>query len=117
MDDGTFREVGPLQTADYREAAAVILNWQSEENPAATVVLLDQPTYREERHWTLLVENLVGSPVSLHMAALQPANTSKMEMFGNDAPVWEFLSLFGDPADPGVTSPPSLVVRVLKCRS
>ena len=44
LDDGTFRELGPPRSADYDEAKAVILNWQAEMVPRATVVLLDQPT-------------------------------------------------------------------------
>jgi predicted RNase H-like nuclease len=31
---------------------------------------------------------------------MQPANTTKTEMFGKDAPVWGFLSLLGGTADP-----------------
>ena len=31
---------------------------------------------------------------------MQPANTSKIDMFGPDAPVWKFLNQFGGAADP-----------------
>jgi predicted RNase H-like nuclease len=31
---------------------------------------------------------------------MQPANTSKEQMFGTEAPVWSFLNRFGGPTDP-----------------
>jgi hypothetical protein len=31
---------------------------------------------------------------------MQPANTSRKEMFGTEAPMWPFLTRFGGPADP-----------------
>lgn len=46
------------------------------------------------------VENLVGSPVSRRYGGMQPANTARREMFGQDAPVWPFLARFGGPANP-----------------
>jgi len=32
--------------------------------------------------------------------AVQPANTGRTDMFGEKAPVWQFLNRFGGPADP-----------------
>lgn len=46
------------------------------------------------------VENLVGSAVSRRYGGMQPANTAKKEMFGQDAPVWRLLTRFGGPANP-----------------
>jgi predicted RNase H-like nuclease len=100
LDDGTFRELGPPRSADYDEAQVVILNWQAEMVPKATVVLLDQPTIVNNAAGQRPVENIVGSPVSLRYGGMQPANTSKEEMFGTQAPMWPFLTQFGGPADP-----------------
>ena len=111
QDEGTFRELGPPQTADFREAAAVVLKWQSEEDPAATLVLLDQPTIVKNAAGQRPVENLVSSPVSLRYGGMQPANTAKTEMFGKDAPVWGFLSLFGGAADPLKPAADTLVLE------
>ena len=44
------------------------------------------------------VENIVGSPVSLRYGGMQPANTARKEMFGDEA-AWTFLTRFGAPAD------------------
>jgi hypothetical protein len=31
---------------------------------------------------------------------MQPANTSRLEMFGSSAPIWRFLEQYGGPGDP-----------------
>lgn len=100
LDDGTFREIGPPQIVNYSEAEGVILGWQGERVLTATIVLLDQPTIVKNAAGQRPVENLVGSPVSLRYGGMQPANTAKKKMFGEEAPVWRFLARFGGPADP-----------------
>jgi predicted RNase H-like nuclease len=100
LDDGTFHELDPPRVVDYREAEGVILKWQAEQVPTATIVLLDQPTIVKNAAGQRPVENLVGSLVSLRYGGMQPANTTKKEMFGKEAPVWPFLTRFGGPADP-----------------
>lgn len=39
ISDGTFRETGPPQIADYEQAEAIIANWQAEFAPAVFVML------------------------------------------------------------------------------
>ena len=68
--------------------------------PTATIVLLDQPTIVNNTTGQRPVENIVASAVSLRYGGMQPANTSKEEMFGTKAPMWKFLARFGGPADP-----------------
>lgn len=99
-DNGTFQELGPPRVVNYREAEDKILEWQAHQNPAATIVLLDQPTVVKNVAGQRPVENLVGSPVSRRYGGMQPANTGRKEMFGKDAPVWRFLARFGGPGDP-----------------
>ncbi len=99
-DDGTFQELGSPETVNYREAAGRISEWQTQGNPAATIVMLDQPTIVKNAAGQRPVENLVASPVSLRYGGMQPANTGRGEMFGREAPVWRFLTRFGGPADP-----------------
>ena len=100
LNDGTFRGLGSPQVVDYREAEVVILKWQAEQVPTATIVLLDQPTIVRNAAGQRPVENIVGSSVSLRYGGMQPANTAREEMFGKEAPVWPFLTRFGGPADP-----------------
>lgn len=99
-DDGTLRALGLPQTANYREAAAVILGWQAELCPTTTIVLLDQPTIVKNETGQRPVENIVSPSVCRRYGGMQPANTARHEMFGRDAPVWPFLEQFGGVADP-----------------
>jgi predicted RNase H-like nuclease len=86
-DDGTFHEFGPPRIVDYTQAEGVILKWQAEYMPTATIVLLDQPTIVMNASGQRPVENIVGSAVSRRYGGMQPANTSKGEMFGKGAPM------------------------------
>ena len=99
-DDGTLEDLGSPQAANYCESESAILAWQAEHKPGATIVLLDQPTIVRNSAGQRPVENLVGSPVSRRYGGMQPANTGRSEMFGQSAPVWQFLAQFGGPADP-----------------
>ena len=99
-EDGTVHGLGVPQIADYHEAEGVILKWQAEQVPVATIVLLDQPTIVKNATGQRPVENIVGSPVGLRYGGMFPANTNREEMFGIGAPVWPFLTRFGGPADP-----------------
>jgi len=73
-DDGTFRELGPPQIADYRQAQAAITEWQVEFAPEATIILLDQPTIVPNATGQRPVENIVGAIVGLRYGGMQPAN-------------------------------------------
>jgi predicted RNase H-like nuclease len=99
-NDGTLRELGSPHVVSYSDAEARILEWQSQQTPGATIVMLDQPTIVNNASGQRPVENLVGSPVSRRSGGMQPANTAREEMFGKHAPVWRFLNRFGGPADP-----------------
>jgi predicted RNase H-like nuclease len=100
FDDGTSHGLGAPQKVDYRDAEDVILKWQADHAPRDTIVLLDQPTIVPNPRDSRPVEKIVGSLVSRRRGGMQPANTSKEKMFGEEAPVRQFLTLFGGPADP-----------------
>lgn len=100
LNEGIFQELGPPQIVDYPQAKRVILNWQRVKAPTATIVLLDQPAIVENPTGQRPVDNIVSSAVGRRRGGMQPANTSKKEMFGRDAPIWPFLTWFGGPADP-----------------
>ena len=100
LQDGSYREIGPPQRVKYPQAEETILKWQSDFKPAATIVLLDQPTIVKNPRGQRPVENIVASAVSLRYGGMQPANTSREEMFGTEAPMWPFLTRFGGPANP-----------------
>jgi predicted RNase H-like nuclease len=111
LADGTFRELGPPRTVNYAQAEGVILEWQAEQLPTATIVLLDQPTIVKNAAGQRPVENIVGSAVGRRYGGMQPANTSKEKMFGKEAPIWPFLNRLGGPADP---MEPTADTRVLE---
>lgn len=98
--DGSFRDLGDPQIADFREAEDAIRKWQSDQSPTSTVILLDQPTIVSNSTGQRPVENIVSSCVSLRRGGMQPANTARSDMFGPGAPVWAFLTQFGGAADP-----------------
>jgi hypothetical protein len=77
--DGSFRELGPPQIVNYAQGQEVILAWQTELAPAATIILLDQPTIVPNPEGHRPVENIVGSMVSRRYGGMQPANTSQTE--------------------------------------
>lgn len=92
--DRKFHELGPPLIADYSQAETIILKWQAELAPTSTVILLDQPTIVKNTVGQRPVEHIVSSAVSLRHGGMQPANTSRAEMFGASAPIWRFLSRF-----------------------
>jgi predicted RNase H-like nuclease len=93
--NGKYADLGPPQVADFPEAKALITHWQTVLLPTSTVVLLDQPCIVANATGQRPVENIAGSLVGLRRGAMPPANTSKASMFGETAPVWDFLNQFG----------------------
>jgi predicted RNase H-like nuclease len=98
--DGSYRSLGNPEIQSFPQASATIHHWQTESNPALTLILLDQPTIVKNPNGQRPVENIVGSAVSLRYGGAQPANTGRAEMFGKDAPIWPFLQKFGGAANP-----------------
>jgi predicted RNase H-like nuclease len=96
---GGWTELGIPLKADFPTASQVIRGWIEEVAPDSVVVMLDQPTIVQNSKGQRPVENLVAGPVSRAYGGVQPANRGRVEMFGVDAPVWEFLDEFGGPAD------------------
>jgi predicted RNase H-like nuclease len=98
--DGQVHELGKPQIARFDGAEKAILDWQRQQTPVATVVLIDQPTIVKNPTGQRPVEKIVASPVSRRRGGMQPAYTGKEEMFGESAPLWPFLKRFDGPADP-----------------
>lgn len=109
-EDGSFRYLGDPQIADFRDAENAIHKWQTEQSAVLTVILLDQPTVVNNSAGQRPVENIVSSCVSLRYGGMQPANTARADMFGQDAPVWAFINQSGGAADPLAPEPGDAVV-------
>lgn len=109
-EDGSLRDLGPPQLANFPEAEHAIRRWQHENSPSRTVILIDQPIVVANDRGQRPVESIVCSPVSLRRGGMQPANTARKEMFGPEAPVWPFLERFGGAADPNAATAGNVVV-------
>lgn len=109
-EDGSFRDLGHPQIANFRQAEEAIQAWRGKQSPSSTVILLDQPTIVANSAGQRPVENIVSSCVSLRHGGMQPANIARADMFGRGAPVWEFLAQFGGPADPLISVPCDVAV-------
>jgi predicted RNase H-like nuclease len=99
-DDGSLREIERPRTANYVQAEELIVRWQHEFIPSSTLILLDQPTIVPNSRGQRPVESIVASSIGTRLGGMQPASTSRTEMFGAQAPVWSFLRRFGGAANP-----------------
>lgn len=99
-DAGNFIEISSPQVVNYNQATMQIQTWQNQLNPTNTIIMLDQPTIVNNQVGQRPVENIVSSPVSLRYGGVQPANIGRTEMFGQNAPVWQFLNNFQGPGNP-----------------
>lgn len=97
---GSYQELAEPCEVDFDEATAAVARWRRTERDQRTLVLLDQPTIVSNESGQRPVENLVSSPVSRRYGGMQPANTSRDDMFGPDAPIWPFLRSVGGPGNP-----------------
>lgn len=109
LDDGTFYEFGKPLCADFNDAKSKIQKWQFDKAPSTTIIMLDQPIIVKNPNGQRPVENIVSSPIGLRYGGVQPANKSKKDMFGTNAPVWSFLAAFRGPADPLNNTPGSQI--------
>lgn len=98
--DGSIRELGHPNVANFPEAAEQITAWQAQHDAATTVVMLDQPTIVTAATGQRPVEHIVSSPVGRRRGGVQPSSTSRTDMFGADAPLWPFVRRFGAECDP-----------------
>src|SRR5262249_39768770 len=64
------------------------------------LVALDQPTIVSNETGSRPVDKVAASLISFIGGGVQPANRSKKEMFGDDAPIWRFLKRLGAKEDP-----------------
>lgn len=64
------------------------------------LVALDQPTIVPNDTGSRPVDKVAASLISYIGGGVQPANRSKKDMFGDDAPIWRFLKRLGAKEDP-----------------
>lgn len=99
------------QAASFAEATEKIAAVSSQVQVSNTVVFIDQPTIVPNAHGQRPVENLVASAVSRRRGGVQPAYRGRAELFGDKAPIWEFLEHHGGVADLPLAGGSSAVVE------
>lgn len=99
-ENGEINSLGEPIVKNQEGAACLIEKWQEAHNPKSTVILIDQPTIVPNSHGQRPVENIVGSPISRRYGGVQSSNRSKKELFGDSAPIWEFLMKFDGACNP-----------------
>jgi predicted RNase H-like nuclease len=95
IENRIVRSLGPPQLADFSVAYQQIRDWQQDGHIADTLIFIDQPTIVPNLHGQRPVEHIVCSAISRRKGGVQPANRSRVEMFGDPAPIWPFLSKLG----------------------
>lgn len=97
--DGTYLSLGDPLAVNFVEASQKIKEWLDKFCPKTTLILIDQPTIVENTIGQQRdVENIVGSPVGRRNGGVMSTNTGSAQ-FGIGAPIREFMSVFGGPAD------------------
>lgn len=98
-DNGEFQPLGLPFLANFDAAEHAILTWQAAYTFERTIILIDQPTIVRNVKGQRPVENIVSSLVSKRFGGMQPANTGRLGMFDDGAPIWPFLDRFGGPSE------------------
>ena len=89
--NGLYEPLDAPQAANFDQATELIKEWKEKHQPTSTLILIDQPIIVENDLGQRDVENIVSSPVGKRYGGVQPANRGKEKLFGNDAPIWDFL--------------------------
>jgi predicted RNase H-like nuclease len=110
QDDDSHTFLGYPLRANFDEATAQINVWTNRYRPATTLIFIDQPIIVKNEGGQRDVENIISSSVGKRYGGVQPANRGKVEMFGDGAPIWEFLNEHGNCFDPNkfIQSPTSI---------
>jgi predicted RNase H-like nuclease len=90
FSDGRPSAWFPPELASFGKAAQLIASdkWQSD----LLLVALDQPIAVPNQSGSRPVDKVAGSLISWSGGGVQPANRGKLAMFGDGAPIWQFLA-------------------------
>lgn len=94
--DGTYQEFDDLEPkpVNFIEAIMRIQEWQAQSNPCSTLILIDQPTVVKNKSHCRPIEYAVSPSVGRRGGGMQPAHRGRVELFGDGAPIWNFLDVF-----------------------
>lgn len=94
-EDQSVTQVMSPERANFERATGRIVALQAQTNTKSLLVALDQPTIVENLTGKRPVERIVSSTIGRHGSGMQPSNRGRADMFGDKAPVWPFVVLFG----------------------
>lgn len=90
--------LGTPVIADFTQAQAQIQQWQQQWQPHLTWVGIDQPVIVPNEFGQRPVENVLCGLITRRRGGMQPAYRAKANLFGDGAPIWQFLAGFtGNP--------------------
>lgn len=96
---GTLEGEELPQLASFLQASAIINYLQRECDDV--LVAIDQPTIVPNQRGSRPVDGVTAALISRLRSGVQPANRNKVAMFGNKAPIWQFVSNIGFPGYSG----------------
>ena len=96
-----IRPLVPPRAASFAEAAEIIEGAEARaKQPWLHVIVVDQPLIVPNEHGSRPVERALAPIFGRFAGGVQPANRTRLAMFGDDAPIWQFLARMS-----GSTSP------------
>lgn len=97
-DGEEFSNFIPPHLAGFAKAQEFIASIHRDEG--LTIIAIDQPTIVHNQKGMRVAEKVAGAIVGFIGGGVQPANRSKEKMFGERAPLWEFLRDLGAKENP-----------------
>lgn len=82
------------QLANFQQALQLIQQWQAQWQPKCTWVGIDQPVIVPNEFGQRPVEHVLCALISRRRGGIQPAYRAKANLFGDAAPIWQFLAGF-----------------------
>ncbi len=101
-NQGKLVDFMPPRLVRFEEATEMVQRAASASD--FTLIALDQPTLVPSFEGMRPVERVVGSVVNAIGGGVQPANRSRESMFGQGAPVWQFLDRVGARENPAAAT-------------
>lgn len=98
--DGVHRVVVPPTLCSFVQAPSLLSAAEREAHARIHIVAIDQPIVVPNQAGRRPVEAAVSHVIGKCGGGVQPANRSRIGMFDDDAPVWEFIAGYfkGNPA-------------------
>ena len=100
FDGARFTSFEPPRLVGFDAARAFV---EAQGNDLACLIAIDQPTIVRNATGMRPVERFAARFVSWSGGGVQPANTGKATMFGDNAPITQFLRSFDHIEDPAVS--------------